>query len=93
MGLDRLVKNADYGFAGTYENLQASWRDARPIPTLAEIEAACFIAEENNTILTQIKEIEDTITQRRVREAVLGVDYGWLAGKEAAIKTLRGGLK
>ena len=37
----------------------------------------------------QIAAIESTITQRRLREAALGIDGGWLAAKEAEIAALR----
>ena len=49
--------------------------------------------EEINTpsdsILSQIRTIEATITPRRIREAILGTDAGWLSAHEAEISTLR----
>lgn len=41
------------------------------------------------TVLEQIAQIESTITQRRIREAALGIDGGWLAQKDAEIAELR----
>lgn len=43
----------------------------------------------NQQVLAQIASLEATITQRRVREAVLGTDNGWLANVEAQIGALR----
>lgn len=43
-------------------------------------------------ILAQIGALEDTVTQRRIREAVLGADDGWLAGVTAQISALRAKL-
>ena len=40
-------------------------------------------------ILSQIAAIEATITQRRLREATLGTDNGWLSEQDAAIAALR----
>jgi len=45
-----------------------------------------------NPIIQQIIDLEKTITQRRIREAVLGIDNGWMAAIEAQIETLRGQL-
>lgn len=39
----------------------------------------------------QIAELERQITPRRLREAVLGIDDGWLAGLEKQISKLRKG--
>lgn len=40
----------------------------------------------------QIKNLEETITPRRLREAVLGTDNGWLANIEDQIEDLRAQL-
>jgi hypothetical protein len=40
-------------------------------------------------ILADIGNIESQITQRRIREAVLGIDGGWLEVKNAEIQKLR----
>ena len=41
-------------------------------------------------VKAEIAVLESQITQRRLREAVLGVDNGWLATKELEIQQLRG---
>lgn len=46
----------------------------------------------NDAILLAIRTIENEITQRRLREAVLGGDNGWLAAADAEIATLRSQL-
>jgi len=44
-------------------------------------------------VLLQIAKLEATITQRRQREAVLGIDNGWLADVNAQIAALRAQLE
>lgn len=44
-------------------------------------------------VLSQIAKLEATITQRRQREAILGIDNGWLADVNAQIVALRAKLK
>ena len=44
-------------------------------------------------IKIQIAELEATITDRRIREAVLGIDNGWLKDINDQIVTLRATLK
>jgi hypothetical protein len=39
-----------------------------------------------------ISDLEAQITPRRLREAVLGIDNGWLANKDAEIAAVRGEL-
>lgn len=43
-------------------------------------------------VLAEIQTLEASITQRRLREALLGVDNGWLAGIDAQIVVLRASL-
>ena len=43
-------------------------------------------------IKSEIATLEATITSRRIREAILGTDNGWLANQEAAIAALRAQL-
>lgn len=43
-------------------------------------------------ILRQIRELEATITPRRLRESILGIDNGWLNELEQQITELRKGL-
>jgi hypothetical protein len=47
----------------------------------------------NALLLSQITTLEATITPRRQREAILGIDNGWLADVNAQIATLRAKLK
>lgn len=43
----------------------------------------------NQSILNQIVDLEATVTPRRLREAVLSADSGWLAGVNEQIAALR----
>ena len=43
----------------------------------------------NALYLSQIAELEGTVTQRRLREAALGTDNGWLADLDAQVTALR----
>jgi hypothetical protein len=54
--------------------------DPPPPPSQGELALAKIIA------------LEQSVTKRRVREAVLGVDGGWLRDVDALIKDLRGQL-
>lgn len=40
-------------------------------------------------VMQQIHALESTVTQRRLREAALGEDDGWLAGVDEKISDLR----
>lgn len=44
---------------------------------------------QNQDILRQIYELELNVTPRRVREAILGIDNGWLSNVESEIDALR----
>ena len=44
---------------------------------------------KNNMILQQISALEASVTDRRIREAVLGTDNGWLKGVNDQITALR----
>lgn len=44
---------------------------------------------EDELIKFEILKLEYSITQRRLREAILGVDNGWLADVESKIAALR----
>jgi hypothetical protein len=46
----------------------------------------------NALIQSQIRQKEATVTQRRLREATLGTDNGWLQALDAEIAVLRGQL-
>lgn len=43
--------------------------------------------------LARITELESSVSDRRIREAILGIDDGWLANIEAQIAVLRAQLK
>lgn len=47
----------------------------------------------NALILSQIATLEAYVPPRRMREAALGTDNGWLKGVDAQITTLRKSLK
>jgi hypothetical protein len=66
-------------------------------PTDEELEAAFpgytavqVMAEAKGAIMTQILALEATQTPRRMRDAILGTDGGWLADLESQIAVLRG---
>lgn len=48
--------------------------------------------ERRAEVLAQIAELEDQITPRRMREAVLGTDGGFMRDLEAKISRLRASL-
>ena len=45
--------------------------------------------KERTYALINIRKLEAQITPRRMREAMLGIDGGWLEAKEAEIQKLR----
>ena len=47
----------------------------------------------NALLASQISALEATITDRRLREAILGVDKGWLSDVNAQISSLRASMK
>ena len=51
------------------------------------------VPEPNMVILDKISELEAQVTDRRIREAVLGLDGGWLKAQDAKIAALRSQLK
>lgn len=63
---------------------------------ITEDEAATLQASKqltgNSLTLRKIAELEATVTDRRIREAVLGIDNGWLAGVNDQIAALRKSL-
>jgi hypothetical protein len=63
------------------EKAKASgWKQINP-PTVAAI--------PNWDLISEILKLEQTITPRRLREAILGVDNGWLQKTEKQIAALR----
>jgi hypothetical protein len=60
--------------------------------TVAEVRAQqAWLAADatKKSVEKQIKSLEESVTDRRYREAVLGIDNGWLTDLNAQIKTLR----
>lgn len=45
--------------------------------------------DAQSVILRQIRTLESSITIRRTRESILGIDNGWMASVEAQIEELR----
>lgn len=50
------------------------------------------IEDEKTKIKSDIAALEDSVTPRRQREAILGTDNGWLANVDLEIAELRGQL-
>lgn len=48
-----------------------------------------YVKDPEQIARQKIIDIESSITPRRVREAVLGIDGGWLAARDAEIAALR----
>lgn len=67
-------------------NPPCSWAEVQE-----EISAWDAGAATRNT-LAQIAALEEVITPRRIREAILGTDGGWLANQEALIAAERSKL-
>jgi len=68
------------------------WHDATPKPDLAELEAAWLIYQAQAPVLLEIARLEAEVTARRIREATLGTDGGWLAAQDALIAIERAKL-
>jgi hypothetical protein len=62
------------------------------ITLTAPPQAEPYIPTPQELILQQINTIEQQITIRRNREAILGIDNGWLADINTQIAILRGEL-
>lgn len=60
--------------------------------TAEEAERNARAQAAQNTPLRRIKELEATVTPRRLREAILGQDSGWLVALDDEIAALRGQL-
>ena len=69
----------------------------KKIITLTETEVAELqaraLASLNDDVKQQIAALEATVTPRRLREAILGTDKGWLADVDAQIAERRASLK
>ena len=83
---------------GYYEGDQIDGADQAvlPRPDATRVwngtEWAATTATVNAPILEQIAALESGVTPRRLREALLGADGGWLAGINAQIAALRAQL-
>jgi hypothetical protein len=74
----------------SYAALSAGWRGAVACPSEAALLAALPDAEAKAAALAEILRLENEVTQRRLREAVLTQDgAAWLAAQEAAIAAQR----
>lgn len=90
------------GYFPADDSEYTSWKNAGNIPTKIDTEANLIDVFEaqypagspsiTGQIKAQILALEATVTQRRVRDAILGTDGGWLANVEAQIAVLRGQL-
>lgn len=66
--------------------------DVGPDENFSSTEPVLSVSE-NALIVQQIADLETTVTDRRIREAVLGIDGGWLKGLDDQISALRSRLK
>lgn len=62
------------------------------ITAQAVVDAAWEAGATKRSALEQIRVLENSVTDRRTREAVLGVDGGWLANINQQIAALRSQL-
>lgn len=76
----------------TKEGKITNWPYSEPNPTQKELDRLVAEFHKVQEIKSNIASIESQITSRRIREAVLGLDGGWLASKEAEIEQLRADL-
>jgi hypothetical protein len=74
----------------TYAGLIA--HDGTVFPTELEIQTECERLAAQQVVLVEIARLESEVTQRRLREATLGTDGGWLANQEALIAAERSKL-
>lgn len=81
-------------FAYAADNSQDHLILNKVLMTQAEVDALSIIVPPTALAITiaEIQTLEASITQRRLREALLGVDNGWLAGIDAQIVVLRASL-
>lgn len=64
----------------------ADWLSEGNTPDPADLPTA------NQVTLAKIAELEASVTDRRIREAVLGLDSGWLKSLNDQVATLRATL-
>lgn len=86
-----VITEAEYASALTWQTegvgqIIIASADGRPVIGIATAESGDAL------IKSQILALEAQQTPRRIREAVLGVDNGWMAGIESQIEALRAQL-
>ena len=78
-----------------HADFAAKWRGGAECPSESAINAA-FDADAGQrarrVLLAQIAALEALETHRRLREAALGIDGGWMAAHDAEIAALRAQL-
>lgn len=85
----RVITETGYEEFSTLELAEAAYPTSNVEEITITISQEDLDAINTASILAQIAAIEDTITQRRLREAILGTDGGWLAAQEDEIIALR----
>lgn len=77
----------------SYERMVATWDEKDgPIPSQATLDPIRARLDAEVDTQRKIVQYEREVTPRRIREAILGVDGGWLATKDAEIATERSKL-
>ena len=66
--------------------------DDMVLPSDSELQAECERLTARAVIVNKIVALENEISARRIREAILGTDNDWLKKKEAEIAAERGKL-
>lgn len=100
----QVYSSAKPGFVPATDAGYAAWLDdggmATRIASLDELRDVLlaqapdgWLLTGNDQIKSQIAQLEDSVTERRIREAVLGTDNGWLKNVDGQIAGLRAKLK
>lgn len=63
IAVERLLGVAEYGSAATYAELVRTWRDARPIPSEADLQAAWAAYQAAQAAAEQAKQQSQTLHQ------------------------------
>jgi len=82
-----LTEGTDWSFADG----MLTWNSQVAEPTWAVING--HEGYVHSSVKVEIASIEETITKRRLREATLGIDNGWLEQTNAQIAALRERLR
>jgi hypothetical protein len=56
LAVEQVLGIAEYGTAATYAELQRTWRDRRPIPTLSQLQAAWDAYQANEAAKKQARD-------------------------------------